>query len=140
MSNFNIVAIQGNLVNDAETVGSEGKVTRFTIANNTGFGDRKRTNYIDCVAFGKTAEIVLTHFTKGKQVIVNGQLIQNRWQNAEGETRSRMEVQLNMVNGFSFVSGGPRSEASPSDDAPAAEATSATSPEGGEGAEGGDLF
>lgn len=106
MSNLNIVALQGNLVRDAELVGEEKNVARFSIAVNNGFGDNQTTSFVDCVAFGKTAAIIGEHFTKGKQVLVNGQLHQNSWEDKEGNKRSKLEVRLNSFNGFSFVSGG----------------------------------
>jgi len=136
MSNQNIVALQGNLVRDAELVGPEKNVARFSIAVNNGFGENKSTTFVDCVAFGKTAEIIGQHFAKGKQVLINGQLHQNNWEDKDGNKRSKLEVRVNSFNGFSFVSGnsGQASEGAPSDE-PVAAAT-----EGGSDGDGGDLF
>ena len=109
MSNFNVVAIQGNLVADPEFFGEEGTVARFTVANNTGFGDNQETNYVDCVAFGKQVDTIRNHFAKGKQIIVRGKLIQSRWEDkTTGDKRSKLEIRLDNYEGFSFVSGGRR--------------------------------
>lgn len=106
MTNFNFVGLQGNLVADPEIVGKDQNVARFTIAVNSGFGDNKETAFIDCVAFGKQVETIKEHLKKGKQIIVRGSIRQNRWENKEGEKRSKLEVILDSFGGFSFVGGG----------------------------------
>jgi len=106
MSNLNQVILQGNLVEDPKLFGDENKVARFTIAVNTGFGDYKETTFVDCVAFKAQAVVIAEHLTKGKQIIVRGTLIQNRWeQEVDGETvkRSRLEVRLENFSGFFFT-------------------------------------
>lgn len=106
MSNFNFVGLQGNLTKDAEIVGKDKNVARFTIAVNNGFGENKETAFVDCVAFGKQVETIKEYFTKGKQIIVRGSLRQNRWETDSGEKRSKLEVTLDNFGGFSFVNGG----------------------------------
>lgn len=115
MSNFNLVALQGNLTADPEFVGQEKNVGRFTIAVNSGFGEKKETTFVDCVAFGKQVETIREYFTKGKQVIIRGALRQNRWETKDGEKRSKLEVVLDNFGGFSFVGGGggQKSDAEP---------------------------
>jgi single-strand DNA-binding protein len=106
MTSLNLVALQGNLVADPEIVGKEENVARFTIAVNNGFGEKKETAFVDCVAFGKQVEAIKEYFTKGKQVLVKGSLRQNRWETKEGEKRSKLEVVLENYGGFSFVGSG----------------------------------
>lgn len=84
-------------------MGAENNVVRLTIAVNNGFGDHKTTTFLDCVGFGKQAEVMGKHLTKGKQVIVRGSIIPNSWTNDEGEKRTKLELQLENVNGFFFV-------------------------------------
>jgi single-strand DNA-binding protein len=103
MSNLNQFIAQGNLVDDPKVMGQENNVVRFTIAVNNGFGDRKTTTFVDCVGFGKQAEIMGKHLEKGKQILIRGNLIPNSWTNDEGEKRTKLEVQLENVNGFFFV-------------------------------------
>ena len=67
MSNFNSSSIQGNLVDAPKVYPGENPVARFTIANNTGYGDNRHTNFVDCVAFGKQVSTIEQHFTKGKR-------------------------------------------------------------------------
>lgn len=106
---INVIVVQGNLVADPEFFGDGGSVAKFTIANNTGFGDNRETHYVDCVAFGKQVDTIKNHFVKGKQIVVRGSLRQNRWTNADGENRSKLELRLDNYGGFSFVSGGQSS-------------------------------
>jgi single-strand DNA-binding protein len=103
MSNQNVVVLQGNLVEDPQTFRKDDTVvTRFTLAVNNGFGENRSTTFIDCVAFGKQAEVIEKYLTKGRQVVVNGSLYQSRWEK-DGQKRSRHEIRLNGINGFSFA-------------------------------------
>lgn len=106
MSNMNIWLGQGNLVSDPEMRYTQsGKaVTNFTIAINGGFGDKRRTSFIDCSAFGKTAETLVGYVKKGRQINVRGELVQDKWEDKEsGKNRSRLHVN---VYEFWFVNGG----------------------------------
>lgn len=122
MSNLNSVQLQGNLVDDPRIMGTENKVARFTIAVNSGFGDNATTAFVDCVAFGKQVEVIEKHFSKGKQIIVRGGIQQNRWEDDEGNKRSKLEVRLESYSGFFFTSGGGSGTSEPGE--PAATAAS----------------
>lgn len=52
-------------------------VLSFSIANKEGFGDNERTDFIPCVAFGKTAELISKYFKKGDPILLSG-----KWQNS----------------------------------------------------------
>ena len=49
-------------------------VAKFTVAVNEGYGDKQRTDYISCVAFGRTAENIERFLAKGKKVAVSGRI------------------------------------------------------------------
>lgn len=49
-------------------------VARFSIAIDTGYGDKKRTDFPSIVCFGKTAENCEKYLVKGSQVGVTGRL------------------------------------------------------------------
>lgn len=113
MNNLNSCHLQGNLVADPElkeTKNPEKPVVRFTVAVNHGFGDKEEAAFIPCVAFGKQAAVIAKYFSKGRPIIVNGLLVQNRWKTDEGESRSRLEVRLNTFEGFHFIGGGKGQE------------------------------
>jgi len=124
MSNLNQVILQGNLVDDPKIMGAENNVARFAIACNTGFGDNKETTYVDCVAFGKQVGTLQQYVGKGKQVIVRGTLIQNRWEDNEGNKRSKLEVRLENINGF-FFTGNANNNSNSESDTPDAEPATA---------------
>jgi len=108
MSNLNTTILQGNLTADPEVFGTDKKVTKFTIAVNNGYGEYKSTTFVTCVSFGKTGELIATHFEKGKPVIVQGELRTSKWESKEGEKRSSLELHINQMNGWFFQNGSPR--------------------------------
>lgn len=52
----------------------------------------KETDWIDVVAFGKTAEFVEKYFSKGQMAIVTGRLQIRNWQDKEGNKRRSAEI------------------------------------------------
>ena len=105
MSNLNSCNFQGNLTADPELKGSgEKKVAVFTIAVNSGYGEYKTTAFINCVVLDtKGAENAVAHLSKGQQIIVNGRMVTNKWEDKEsGDPRSRLELQLSRFDGWFF--------------------------------------
>ena len=72
---MNKVIVNGNIVRDME-VKDTGKclVGTFTIANNVGFGEDQKTNFINCVLFGDRVESLVEYLVKGCKVLVEGEL------------------------------------------------------------------
>ena len=72
---MNKVIINGHLVKDME-VKDTGKclVGNFTIANNVGFGENQKTNFVNCVMFGDRVESLVEYLVKGCKVLVEGEL------------------------------------------------------------------
>ena len=89
---YNHVGLQGNLTRDPELRHTaDGKpVANFTLAHNDGWGDNEHCSFVDVTAWGKTAEFVAKHFTKGKAAMVGAKLRQEKWQTKEGENRSKI--------------------------------------------------
>jgi single-strand DNA-binding protein len=55
-------------------------------------------SYFDVVIWGKTAENLKPYLTKGKQILVDGALKQERWQDRQtGENRSRVVINTSTV-------------------------------------------
>lgn len=87
MADLNSCSFTGRLTKDAETtnVGAKGtSLTKFAIANNTGFGQYEKTNFFNVQIWGKAGEAVRQYLTKGKQVAVTGQLENQKWQGNDG--------------------------------------------------------
>ena len=97
MADINHVILVGRLTRDAELkyTNSGYAVGKFSVAINT---RRKRgdewveeANFFDVVVWGKVAEALNPYLVKGKQVGVEGQLRQNRWEQ-DGQPRSKVEI------------------------------------------------
>lgn len=106
MSGMNKVIVLGNLTRDPEMkyTGSGTAVCDMGIALNhvTGKGDQRKeeVSFIDLTAFGKTAETAAEYLKKGRSVIVEGRLQQDRWEDKEGHKRSKVKV---IVERLTFV-------------------------------------
>ena len=98
---MNICTMNGRIVHDLElkTSGDKTFIT-FTIANDTGYKDHKKTNFIKCVAFGKTAETIGKFFSKGSPILISGELTQNTYEDKTGAKRDSYEI---IVKEFSFM-------------------------------------
>jgi single-strand DNA-binding protein len=99
MGSVNKVILIGNLGRDPEVRYTQGgaPVANFTLATNESWTDKsgarqERTEWHRVVVWGKTAEIVREHLTKGKQVYVEGSLQTRQWDDKEGNKRSTTEV------------------------------------------------
>jgi len=94
---MNVIAIEGRLVRDPEkkTAFSGTVVTSFAIAHETGWGEKKKTSFTPCVAFGQTAEFIDTYFSKGKAVLITGKLVLDQWEDAKtGDKKSRHKIEV----------------------------------------------
>lgn len=60
-------------------------------------------HYFDVTIFGKTAENLKPYLVKGKQIVVQGHLQQERWQDQQGNNRSRVSI---VADNIQLASGG----------------------------------
>lgn len=101
-NDINICVLVGRLTKDCDlkSTPSGTSVCRFSLAVNrrkkTGDAWSDEVNYFDVVLWGKSAETLSSYLTKGRQVSVEGELRQNRWEQ-EGQQRSKVEVVANNV-------------------------------------------
>lgn len=99
---INKAIIGGRLTKEPEhTVTLSGlDVSKFTVAIDRRFqkqGEEKQTDFLNVVAFGKTAQFVSKYFTKGSSIIVVGS-IQSRSYEKDGQKRYVTEVIAEEVN------------------------------------------
>lgn len=106
---FNKVILMGNLTRDPETrqTPSGQSVTNFSLAVNRTWKSQdgqtqEAVSYIDCVAWGRTGEVIAQYMQKGRPILVSGRLDQRSWEQ-DGNKRSKVEV---IVEDFNFVGGG----------------------------------
>jgi single-strand DNA-binding protein len=107
MASLNKVILLGNLSRDPEIryAASGTAVIRFGLAVNTttGTGEHRKeeTCFVDCVAFGRTAETIGQYCAKGKQVLTDGRLVLQSWEDKKsGERRSKHEVVVDRIQFF----------------------------------------
>lgn len=121
MSNFNQVIQMGNLTRDPTLSYTPGQVAvvEFGLAVNRKYKKSDGTMgeevlFIECKCFGKRAEVISKHFSKGNLIFVVGRLKLDSWEK-DGEPRSRIRI---IVENFEFVGNKPGGQAggSQSDD------------------------
>lgn len=83
---MNSVNLIGRAVkNPEQSYTNDGKcVAKFTLAVDNIKKDD--TDFIRCVAFGKTAEVISRYITKGRQLGVNGRIKTGSYKNKDGQT------------------------------------------------------
>ena len=95
----NTITIVGRTTADVElkTTTSGKSVASFTLANN-GYNDA--TNFINVVAWNKTAELLAQYAPKGKQLAITGRLTTRSYEDKQGNKRTATEV---VVNDFQLL-------------------------------------
>jgi len=80
-----------------------------------------KTNWFNCVVFGKTAEIALKWVEKGSKVYVSGELENTKWQDDDGNDRYGVEVIVRDIQKLAdpknSTNGSPESAAAVADSA-----------------------
>ena len=107
MANYNKVMLIGNLTRDPQLsyLPSQTAVVEFGLAVNRKWRgkdgqDKEETCFVDCRAFGKTAETINKYLSKGRPVFVEGRLTFDSWQAADGSKRSKHRI---TVENFQFL-------------------------------------
>lgn len=98
---INKVFLMGRLTKDPELRYTNNKtpVCSFTIAVNNSYGGKQQTDFINCVAWNKTAEFVTKYFTKGKMIVIaDGRISTRSWETQDGKRAYATEVVANEVN------------------------------------------
>ena len=94
---MNLVILTGRLTRDPELkFGQSGKAySRFSLAVDRPF-QKGEADFINCVAFGKTAELIGEYLRKGRKVGVQGRIQMNRYE-VNGEKRTSYDVLVDTV-------------------------------------------
>ena len=100
---LNCIVIMGRLTADPElkTTASGLSVTTFCVAVDRSYarpGEEKQTDFINVVAWRKTAEFVTKYFHKGSMIAVQGSLQSRKYEDKNGNPRTAFEVVANDVN------------------------------------------
>ena len=117
---LNNVVIMGRLTRDPELryTQTETPVASFRLAVDRDVKSKdgeRQTDFIDVVAWKKTAEFVSAYFCKGNMVVVSGRLQMREWTDKEGNKRTAAEVVANNVYFADKKPGSKRIDEVPSD-------------------------
>ena len=109
MAGFNKVLLMGNLTRDPQLsyTPNQTAVVDFGVATNRRWtgqdgSQREETCFVDCRAFGRTAENINKFFSKGKPIFVEGRLTFDSWTAQDGSKKSKLRVTL---ENFTFLPG-----------------------------------
>lgn len=103
MANFyiNKTILGGRLTSDVELKQTTSglSVCSFTIAVNRKFAKEgeQQADFINCVAWRKTAEIISKFFKKGSSIVITGEIQVRSWQDQNGQKRYATEVSADDV-------------------------------------------
>ncbi|MSR44491.1 MAG: single-stranded DNA-binding protein [Phycisphaerales bacterium] len=110
MASYNKVLLMGNLTRDVELkhIAGNQAVAEIGLAVNRRYKtkegeDREETTFVDCEAWGRTAEVMKQYLSKGRPVFIEGRLKLDQWTDKDGQKRSKMRV---VIETFQFL-GGP---------------------------------
>lgn len=101
---MNVVVLVGRLTRDPELRTTQ---TGYTYCNFNIAVDRRvkaenqpTADFINCIAWGRTAELINQYLNKGRQIAVSGHIQTRSWQAQDGTMRYGTDV---VVDNFDFI-------------------------------------
>ena len=89
------VTLAGRVGKDAETrQAGNSSVTGFSVAGDTGFGDRKQSHWFNCSLWGKRGEAMQQYLTKGQEVVVIGEYSEREYNGKQYKELNVLDVKL----------------------------------------------
>ena len=97
---MNTVCLMGRTCQDLELrhTTSNVAVTTFTLAVDRSYvkqGAERETDFIDIVAWRKTAEFICKYFKKGQLIAIEGSIQTRTYTDKEGKNRKAFEINVN---------------------------------------------
>ncbi|MBA3591750.1 single-stranded DNA-binding protein [Methylibium sp.] len=112
-ANVNRVFLIGNCTRDPQVkmISGDRAVANFGLAINERWKDKdgqqkESTVFVDCEAWGRTAELVGQYVIKGKPLFVEGKLKLDTWDDKDGGKRSKLKVVVDSVQFLGSKSSG----------------------------------
>lgn len=99
---MNKVILIGRLTKEPELnfpTGTSTTVCRFSLAITRAF-KKDETDFVNCIAFSKNAEILSQYLTKGSQIAINGNIRTSNYDAKDGSKRYSTNV---IVEAFEFI-------------------------------------
>lgn len=101
---MNVVVLVGRLTRDPELRTTQSGYTycNFNIAvdRRTRQEGQPTADFINCIAWGRTAEVINQYLSKGRQIAVSGHIQTRSWKAQDGSTRYATDV---VVENFDFI-------------------------------------
>ena len=96
---LNVCTFTGRLGRDAEQkyLPTGTAVIEFSIAVDTGFGDKRRSFWIKCSMFGDRGPKLAQYLRKGQQVAVSGEFDPRPYQAKDGAEKISLELRISAV-------------------------------------------
>lgn len=111
MASFNKVMLMGNLTRDVEVRHTSGNtaVGKFGLAVNRKFKtqsgeQREEVTFVDCEAWGRTAEVMAQYLNRGSPVFIEGRLKLDQWEDKNGG--GKRSKHMIVVENFQFINSG----------------------------------
>lgn len=98
---LNHLAFQGRFVEDPKFGDTNGgtKYANFRLAWNEKYKEQETKCFLECKAFGGTAQFMEKYMNKkGQEIIVEGKLTTDTWETQDGQKRSKTVLMVNAVH------------------------------------------
>lgn len=102
---MNKVILKGYIGSDVELKDLNGtKYARFSVATNKRYKDREgntkeQAQFHNCVAWRQTGETIAKFFSKGSEILLEGEIQYRQWETDKGEKRYATDI---VVENFEF--------------------------------------
>ena len=115
---MNKFIVLGNITKDAELryTANDKAYSKFSIANNEGYGDNKKTNFFNCTLWGKSAENLNRFLTKGQKVLITGKVEINDYKDKEGVERKIIDINVDSFGGVELLGNKAQQESGTNND------------------------
>jgi len=121
MASYNKVVLMGNATRDPEVrqTNSGKTVANLTLAVNKKTGGEETVAFVDVTLWERTAEIAQQYITKGSNLLIEGELVQDNWEQ-DGQKRSKLKVNAHrmVMVGKKEAESEPVAAATRADDSP----------------------
>lgn len=101
---FQKLIVMGRMTKDPNQINGG---CSFSIAYNKKIKGEEKTTFFDCVAFGKTAENIISYCRKGRMILIEGEVSLNEYMTKDGNKRSSLSI---MCNSVTFINSGEKRE------------------------------
>jgi len=114
---INRVVVVGRLTKNPELrkSASGNSFASFTVAvdNRTKPGEQKTASFLNCVAFGNTADNLAKYTRKGSLIGVEGRLQQRNYETKDGRKGSSLDILTDMIQFLDSKGSGPGANTDP---------------------------